>query len=348
MNHFDILLSGDITPFDWCQGIIQQQEKQIYTSLTSSKDFNHIVKTHVYNIHQYLKERGLTSFKELNAPYEPFKEALNILYKYLLDNPAWKPSTSKPLSNDEVNDAFKDLHVDQVVPSYITCDRKFNDPQINGQTYALYSFIPSKTVQPDSDGLYGFIKIRGVFSRIEEAEERSKELIQYFSANQIFICEVGKPVPLEQELKTKKNVTYIDHPNREEQTLKLADLVGDQTLKEKKEIENILERKKLLKDDVAKTPQDKTPIDKYIELHVKRATNSFSYIKGQKQLENMKNIIIKTREEIADMDNKYPNLKDEYIEHYSKAKQETGIDQATDEMALYIKEHVMKDYGLEF
>ena len=344
----NILLSGSITPFDWCQEIIKQQEKEVYSSLTSPKDFNHIVKTNVHNIHRYLKQQGITSFKELNTAHEPFKETLNILYKYLRENPTWKPNTGKPLSNDELNNAFKDLHVDQVDPSYITCDRKFNDPQINGQIYALYSFIPSKNVEPDSDGLYGFIKIRGVFGRIEEAEEKSKELIQYFSANQIFICEVGKPTPLEQELKTKENVRFVDHPNREEQNIKLADLIGDQTLKEKKEIENILEREQLLKDDVAKKPEDKNPLDKYIELHVKRATNSFSYVKGEKQLENMKNIIIKTREEIASMDEKYPNLKDEYIDHYSKAKQETGIDQATDEMALYIKEHVMKDYGLEF
>lgn len=349
-NDLDSLLSGSITPFEWCQEVIKEQEKEIYSSLTSPKDFNHIVKARVQRIHQYLKQQGVTSFQELSAAtvHEPLKEALHTLYRHLQATPAWKPSTNKPLSGDELNEAFKDLHVNQVTPPYSQCDRKFNDPQINGQIYALYSFIPSKTVQPDADGLYGFIKIRGVFSRIEEAEEKSKELIQYFSANQIFICEVGKPVPLEQELKAKENIMYVDHPDREEHNVKLAQLVGDQTLKEKKEIEQILEREKMLKEDVTKKPEDKDPLDKYIELHVKRATNSFSYIKGKDQLENMKNIILKTREEIADMDKQYPRLKDEYIDHYTKAKQETGIDKATDEMALYIKEHVMKDYGLEF
>lgn len=349
MNELDILLSTSMSATEWCEKIITEQKHQLYTSLTAPKYFNHVVKEYIKTIHTHLKKnRGITSFKELNNSEGKVKEALTILYKYIQANPFWRPSSDKPLCGEELDHAFEDLHVNQVA-AFVKCDRKFNDPAINGQNYALYSFVPSESVKPDSEGLYGFIKIRGVFNRIEEAEEKSKELIQYFSANNIFICEVGKPTPLEEEVKAKENVIYVDNPEQQEgYKLKLSELVADQTLKDKKNIEDVLKRKQLLEADVANSPENRDPIDKYIELHVKRATNSFAYTKGQKQLDSMKNTVIKARKEIAEMDEQYPSLKDEYIKHYEDSKKDSGIDQANDEMALYIKEHVVKDYGLDF
>ena len=351
-NILSNLWDDSISPSEWCEQIIKEQKKEVYTSLTAPKDFNHIVKANVLNLHRYLREQGITSFKDLDSAeqtaYAPFKEALRLLYGYLQTTPSWKPSVEQPLAGEALDHAFKDLHVNQVVSPYLKCDRKFADPQINGQNYALYSFTPSNGVKPDSDGLYGFIKVRGVFGRIEEAEERSKELIQYFSANQVFICDVGKPVPLEHELTNKENIIEIDHPDREEKNIKFAELIGDQTIKEKKEIENILKKEELLKADVAKGPEDKDPIQKYIELIHKRATCAYLYTQHQEKMEETKNIILRTRQQIADMDLQHPNLKDEYMEHYLNTAKECGIDKATDNMAVMIKNYIGRDPDLGF
>ena len=340
-NYYDDLLSQSITPAAWCDAIFKEQKNVVYTALTNPKDLNHIVKTNISTILSYLRQRDITSFKEIDEKYEPLKDALNILYKYLQSTP-WKPSPLEPLTGKALNDAFEDLCINRV--SYATCDRKYNDPEINGQTYALYSFIPSKGVQPDSDGFYGFIKIRGVFGRIQEAEEKAKDLIQYFSANQIFICQVGKPSPVEKELKNKENVLDIDHPKREE---KFSELITDQTLKEKREIEEILQKEEDLKADVAKGPGDKSPLQKYIELVQKRATCSYLYTQHKQKLAETKETVLRARAQIADMDSEYPDLKDEYMDHYLQKIKDSGIDKATDDMALMIKNYVGKD-DLEF
>lgn len=351
-NNLNDLLCGSVSAVEWCEEIIKTQKKEIYHSLTNPKDLNHIVKAEVCNIHGYFKKHGITSLADLPATKVNLrvKTALNILYNFLKSSTTWKASLEKPLTDEQLNDAFNELYINQVVDSssYIKCDRKFNDPQICGQNYALYSFNPSKGVIPDSDGIYGFIKIRGIFNRLEEADEKSKELIQYFSANQIFICKVGQPVPLQNEIKNKDNIIEIDHPDREEKTAKFAELIGDQTLKEKKQIEEIKQREKLLKADVTKNPNDKDPLQKYIELNHKRATLAYMYNRYKTELEDSKNKIIISRAQIADMDAKYPNLKHEYMDHYRKASEECGIDKATDDMAVMIKTYIAEDPDLGF
>lgn len=327
---------------EWCREIINRQEREIYNSLTNPKDLNHIVKAVVQEILDYLKSQGKTSVRDVDN--SNIKEALKILVPYLRKHEVWKPDKSKPLSEEELEHAFIHLYVD----SYVKSDRRFNDPQIRGQNYALFSFNPSSTAQPDSDGIYGFIKIRGAFNRLEEAEEKSKELIQYFSANQIFVCEVGSPTPLHCKLTDKENVIEVDDPKREEERLKYQDLIKDQTLKEKHQIEEIKKKVEYLKEDVTKDPTEKEPLQIYLELNQKRATGAYLYTQHKEKLEEMKNIVLRSRQQIADMDKEYPNLKDEYMEHYRKTCEDCGINQAEDNMAVMIKKYFGEDPDLGF
>jgi hypothetical protein len=336
------LLSKTISASEWCNQIIKQQEKEVYTSLTNPMDMNHIVKSAVQDILEYLKLQGNASMKEVDNTM--CKEALSILIPYLRQHEVWKPSKAKPLINDELEQAFEDLYIDK----YLKVDRKYNDPEINGQTYALFSFTPSLTATPDQHGLYGFIKIRGTFSRLEEAEEKSKELIQYFSANKIFVCKTGTPIPLQEKLNNIENIVEVDDDQRDAECVRFQELAKEQGLKEKQAIEEIKQREEELKRDVQQDPNDKEPIQIYLELIHKRATCAYLYTQHKQKLEETKNIIIATRKKIADMDVKYPNLKDEYMEHYQKSCKNNGIDKAEDEMALYIKKFVGNDTDLGF
>lgn len=336
------LLSENTNATEWCDKIIKKQEQEVYTSLTNPKDMNHIVKNSIQNILDYLKSLGKTKVQEVeNAK---IKEVLSILVPYLRKNEVWKPSKSKPLTDEELEYAFTDLYIDK----YVKADRKFNDPDINGQTYSLFSFTPSQTAQPDENGLYGFIKVRGTFNRIEEAEEKSKELIQYFSANKIFVCKTGTPVPLQNEVKNLENVVEVDDPNRDEDSLRFQELAKEQGLKEKQAMEEIKHREEQLKRDVEQDPNDKEPLQIYLELVHKRATCAYLYMQHKQKLEETKNIIISTREKIAKMDEEHPNLKDEYMNHYRESCKKNGIDKAEDEMALYIKKFVGEDSDLGF
>jgi hypothetical protein len=336
------LLSGTISASEWCNQIIKKQEQEVYTSLTAQRDLNHVVKTAIQEILSYLKQQGKESMKEVeNAT---LKEALNVLVPYLRKHEVWKPSKSKPLHDEELEHAFSDLYIDK----YVKGDRKFTDLSIRGQNYALFSFNPSMSAQPDPDGVYGFIKIRGVFNRLEEAEEKSKELIQYHSANQIFVCEVGSPVPLQHRLNEKENIVEVDNPNRDAECLKYQDLMKEQTLQEKQTIEEIKKKVEYLKEDVAKDPNDREPLEVYLQLNQKRATGAYLYTQHKEKLEEMKNIVLRSRQQIAEMDEKYPNLKDEYMEHYHKSCEECGINQADDNMAVMIKQYFGDDPDLGF
>lgn len=336
------LLSKTISVSEWCNAIIKKQEQEIYTSLTNSRDMNHIVKTTVQNILDYLKSHGKLSMNDVDNP--ELKEALKILMSYLQKHEVWKPIKAKPLSDEELEYAFNDLYIDK----YIKGDRKFNDPNINGQTYSLFSFTPSSTAQPDANGLYGFIKVRGTFNRLEEAEEKSKELIQYFSANKIFVCKTGSPVPLQKELERNEDILEVDNPNRDEESLRFQELIKEQSLKEKQAMEEIKQREIELKRDVQLDPKDKDPLQIYLELNHKRATWSYLYTQHKNKLEEAKNTIIATREKISIMDIKHPTLKAEYMEHYRKTCESTGIDKANDDMALYIKKFIGEDADLDF
>lgn len=336
------LLSKTISPSEWCNEIIKKQEKEVYTSMTNPRDLNHIVKSTVQDILEHLKSQGKTNMKEVDNAI--LKEALSILVPYLRKHEVWKPSKSKPLKGEELEYAFEDLFVDK----YLKVDRKYNDAEINGQTYSLYSFTPSSTAKPDENGLYGFIKIRGSFSRLEEAEEKSKELIQYFSANKIFVCKTGTPVPLQDKLNNVENIVEIEDAHKDNECVRFQELAKEQGLKEKQAIEEIKQREEELKRDVKQDPNDKKPLQIYLEHIHKRATCAYLYTQHKQKLEETKNIIIATRKKIADMDIEYPNLQKEYMDHYRESCKRNGIDKAEDEMALYIKNFVGNDADLGF
>lgn len=346
--NIELLLSENVNVSDWCNEIIKKQENFVYNSLTTPSELNHIVKSMVQDIINYLKSQGKTKIEEINDNLK-FKEALNILISYLKTHEVWKPSKDKPLTNEELEDAYNDL----CITKYSKVDRKFNDPPYRDQNYALFSFNPSSNAQPDSDGFYGYIKIRGTFSRLEQAEERSKELIQYFSANQIFICEVGVPTPLQKEL-PKNNVIEVENPNKPEEllqydpirpkeTLKYENLIKDQSLEEKKKINEIKQREEYLRADVAKNPNNKEPLEIYLELNQKRATASYLYTQHKEKLEEMKKLVISSRKQISDMDEKHPELKDQFMDHYNESCKNCGIDKCTDDMAVMIKNYFGED-----
>jgi hypothetical protein len=335
------LLDINETAQTWCDAVIADQKAQSYTSLTAPHDLNHVIKSNIQCILDYLKEDNKKCMKDVDNM--KVKQALDILLKYLRENETWKPSKENPLVDVQLEKAFEDL--------YIRCDRKFSDPPIRGQNYALYSFEPTKGATPDKHGLYGIIKIRGAFNRLEETEEKSKELIQYFSAHQIFVCEIGSPSPIQSEVKDKSKVIIVDN---DESCLKYNDLIRDPSLKEKHQIEEIKQRTAELKADVALDPADLDPLEKYIMLNTKRGTmvplfqeNYRLYQQYYKNTVKIKDVIVKTRIEIKDMDEKHPDFKDKYMEIYNKTAKERGIDKATDDMAVLIKKYIATDSPIE-
>jgi len=147
----------------------------------------------------------------------------------------YKPK-SKPVLNDEdCERAYKECFVSSLTD--IAYERKYADPKIPGQTYSLHSFIPS------------MLKIRGTFGTIEETNERAEELIRnHDSYHKIYHGYVGKPMPITIKSDFSAEVEEVDI-NQQISKIVRED-VKEKRSKEKKEVQEIRERERNLKEAV--------------------------------------------------------------------------------------------------
>lgn len=200
------------------------------------------------------------------------------------------------------------------------------DPPLNGQTYALYSFIPSKDARPDLQGCFGVLKLRGCFPTESEADHWSEHLIRgYDSYAKIDECWVGRPVPLMVDNEIYRSST------REVDIRRKVDEVQREELKtrreeEKREQEDIQRRHRDLMRDVGEdrkeTPDD---LELYVQLRVKFAHARFTKDELLKRLTDYDSNIARVEKEIADLDKKEPTFKEQYMARYTSALEAAGI-----------------------
>ena len=91
----------------------------------------------------------------------------------------WRPESGKPpLSEEEMVDAMIALNDTTFVGKFAKVDRVYSDPAIPMQNISLFSFTPAKGATPNSNGVFGFGKIRGTYNTPQEAEERAEYIIR--------------------------------------------------------------------------------------------------------------------------------------------------------------------------
>lgn len=233
----------------------------------------------------------------------------------------YKPNLGVVLTEEQVSTALDTLVINDL-PKFPRVEKKFVDPAINGQSICVHSFVPAKGATPDKDGIYGMVKFRGAFPSERDAMEHSEYLIRNIdSYHSLYFSYLGRPFPLSSNPKYVAEVSEIDLRK------KADEIVNDEVKKkrdqEKKAVDDVKDREKKLLEDVSK---DEEPIDRYTTLHVKRAQLSWTFIETMKKLENeVKKSIIKSREEIAEMDAEHPELKAQYVEKYMAARRDAGL-----------------------
>lgn len=233
----------------------------------------------------------------------------------------------KVLSDEQGDQAVKDL----VDTSYmqLTYPRTMKlqvDPPLNGQTYALYSFIPSRDAKPDLQGCFGVLKLRGCFPTESEADHWSENLIRgYDSYAKIDECWVGRPVPLMVDNEIYRSST------REIDIRRKVDEIQREELKtrreeEKREQEDIQRRHRELMRDVGEdrkeTPDD---LELYVQLKVKHAHAKFTKDELVKRLTDYDSNISRVAKEIKELDKKDSTFKEQYMARYTAALEASGI-----------------------
>ena len=201
-------------------------------------------------------------------------------------------------------------------------ERRYADPPIPGQTYSLHSFIPSQGAKPDKDGIFGMMKIRGTFSTIREADERSEELIRnHDSYHKIYMGWVGKPLPITDESTFSADINEIDI--KEKASKIVREDVKAQREKERSEVSEIREREQNLREEVEKEASD--PYEKYTCLRVKKAQVIWGYMEHLQKLGEMKEVFASTIAEIKDMDEENDDYAKKYLARYMEARERAGI-----------------------
>lgn len=230
----------------------------------------------------------------------------------------WVPDQfQEPLSADD----FK-IAKDVLTHTFPRVDRVYADPGIQMQNFSLFSFMPAKGATPNENGVYGFAKIRGTYSTEAESKQRAEYIIRNVdSYNKIFHCFVGRPFPVTADSKYSAETNEIDIRKQAIETV-------SENIKSKKDedikIMNELKTKEeeLLR-DVKKEKED--PYDLYITQKVKYAQLAFTYLQHQKKMAEVKDIIIKTRTCVADMDETFPDFRKDYFKKYMEAREASGL-----------------------
>jgi hypothetical protein len=241
----------------------------------------------------------------------------------------WKPDlSSPPLTNQEAVDALKDLNITSFTDKFPKVDRTYADPAIAMQNIGLISFVPAKGATANENGVFGFAKLRGNFSTDIEANQRAEYLIRNVdSYHQIYHTYVGRPFPITVSSSYSAETAEVDI--RKETTKTISSSIKNKKEEEQQQIREIKDREEKLLEESKRESSD--PYEDYITLRVKKAQLSFTYLEHLKKTEEIKGIIMKTRKEVMELDDEFPEFKNTYYEKYMSARQEAGIKESSDD-----------------
>jgi hypothetical protein len=255
------------------------------------------------------------------------------------------------LTEPQVNQALKDLNNLSFIENYPKLERRFLDPPIENQKYFLISFVPSKGATPDSQGIYGFAKVRGVYGTETEASERAEYLIRNVdSYHKIHHGFVGRPFPITLSSDFSKEVDKVQLKKSVVEST--SEDIKKKRKDEEKEIEEIQQRQKELLED---TKREEPSEDRYITLKSKKAQLTWTYIQTKEKLNDMITLIAKARKEIDDLDKTEPAFKETFLKKYYEAREQSGLSNSPDQHTFlkYLVEDVSlpeidKEYQLLF
>lgn len=247
------------------------------------------------------------------------------------DRPDLKPA-APPLNDVEAQQAKQALVHHYKFPQV---ERRFVDPELPFQKIGLVSFVPAKGANPDADGFYGFLKLRGNYISVEDADDRADFLIRNAdSYHDILHTRVGVPFPLvgDKDLITKfseeENVIDITQKVDKE----MAEEVKTKRETEKKEMKTLQEReqemlkqnKEIIENDGM--PETNDPDEAYTMMRSKRAQLIWTYLHQMKRLHNeVIPAIVKTSQDVRRIDQEKPELREECFRRFKAARAEVGI-----------------------
>lgn len=249
------------------------------------------------------------------------------------------PSSGTPvLTEEQVTQAKSELiNTDFLKLSFPKVVRTRRDPPLAQQNYCVWSFVPSKGAQPDSDGCFGVMKQRGNFPTPKEAEEWCENLIRGSdSYSENVIGYVGCDFPLTVDSKYCLSVKEVDVRTKMDTISR--DAIRSQRENDKREMEEIHERRRQLLADTSELKEvSESDLDFYIQLKIKRANIRMMQEECEKKKKECAKTLSKTNSEINKLDEQFPEYKKEYENKYKKSLDSVGINTSENKLIGYMK-----------
>lgn len=257
----------------------------------------------------------------------------------------WRPEQGAPeLSNAEIESAMAELNNKDFTEKFPRVDRTYADPPVPLQTYGLVSFVPAKGATPNESGVFGFAKLRGNYASELEASQKARDLIKLDSYHQIYHTYVGRPFPITFSSKYSAETEEVDI--RKETTKAVSETIKEKKKEEQKVVAEIKQREEKLLEEAKKDEED--PYETYITLRVKKAQLSWTYLEHQKKMSEIKDIILKTRVDLEELDRENPDFKNTYYDKYMKARLDAGIKESDEDAQNNFMKFLVEDAVLDF
>lgn len=253
------------------------------------------------------------------------------------DREPCRPGGKLP-SEDEIEDAKKELiNKSFTKMSFPKTVRVRRDPPLGQQNYHMFTFVPSKGARPDADGCYGVMKQRGTFPTPREAEEWGETLIRGTdSFHENMIGMVGSDFPLTVDSKYCLSTKEVDVRTKMDTVAR--DSIRSQRENDKKEMEEIQDRKRALLADTSEAKEEAVDdLDYYVTLRVKRANIRIMQEECEKKLKECSKILKKTTSEINKLDDTHPQYAKDYQAKYKSALDAIGGETGDNKMIEYMK-----------
>lgn len=279
---------------------------------------------------KHLKEKGITVTEtaetSLTSPMDRVNDEAKTKKQY-------KAARRVQLTPDEL-----DVAVEKLVREWPQVEKRWADPEIPGQTYCSISFMPSSGANPDKDGIYGFVKVRGAFSNEVDRDAHAEEILNTVdSYHAINHGSMGQPLPLVNDnddrfcletdnvalrAKVKEEMAKNVKTHREEQKK-----YADEAEKRAKEIQTKEEA-------AARGEMDHE--ERYTTLRVKRANLIFTLYQMLTGMKRYKDTLLQTIDILAQMDKDYPTFQNTFMFKYNKAAEEVGLPTEKNHIIKYL------------
>ena len=258
----------------------------------------------------------------------------------------WKPEQgAQELTNNQVEEALLALNNTSFTDKFPRVDRTYADPPPPLQTFGLISFTPAKGATPNENGVFGFAKLRGNYASELEASQRSEFLIRNVdSYHQIYHTYVGRPFPITASSKYSAETDEIDI--RKETTKAVSQNIKDKKQEDQQIVAEIKQREENLIEESKIGEED--PYETYITLRVKKAQLQWTFQEHKNKMAELKEIIIKTRAQLEELDTEYPDYQNNYYDKYMKARKDAGIIETKEESDDNFMKFLVEDADLGF